>query len=40
VEKTGISYDRLTPDMQDKVDIGLAVDTIEDVEYLMEDWES
>lgn len=40
VEKTDISYDRLIPEIQGKIDIGLVVDTLEEVESLMEDWES
>ena len=40
VEETNIPYDWLTPEMQKQVDAGLVVDTLEDVERLMENWES
>jgi hypothetical protein len=40
VEDTSIPYDRLDAEAQEQVDAGLVVDTQEDVEHLMENWES
>lgn len=40
VEDTNIPYDWLDAELQEQVDVGLVVDTLEDVEYLMENWES
>lgn len=40
VEDTNIPYDWLDAELQQQVAVGLVVDTLEDVEYLMENWES
>lgn len=40
IESTGIQFDYLVSEMQEKIKEGLAVDTIEEVELLFENWES